>query len=73
MPPDEKLLCSPEERVYLEIANQAEVLEFLADFVVTRDEPESQSPMFLPFTTLQSKEFILVQVSFATLQLKSKL
>ncbi len=33
MPPDEKLLCSPDEKVPLEIANQAEVLEFLADFV----------------------------------------
>jgi Fic family protein len=34
MPPDEKLLCSPEDKVQLEIANQGEVLEFLADFVV---------------------------------------
>jgi len=33
MPPDEKLLCSPDEKIPLEIANQAEVLEFLADFV----------------------------------------
>lgn len=33
MPPDEKLLCSPDEKVPLEIANQAEVLEFVADFV----------------------------------------
>src|ERR1700688_4900933 len=33
MQPDEKLLCSPEEKVHLEIANQADVIEFLADFV----------------------------------------
>jgi len=33
MQPDEKLLCSPEEKVPLEIANQADVIEFLADFV----------------------------------------
>ena len=33
MSPDENLLCSPEEKVRLEIANQADVIEFLADFV----------------------------------------
>jgi Fic family protein len=33
MQPDPKLLCSPEEKVPLEIANQADVIEFLADFV----------------------------------------
>jgi Fic family protein len=33
MQPDEKLLCSPTEKVHLEIANQADVIEFLADFV----------------------------------------
>lgn len=33
MEPDEKLLCSPEQKVELEIANQAHVIEYLADFV----------------------------------------
>jgi fido (protein-threonine AMPylation protein) len=32
-PPDEKLLCSPDEKVQLEIANQAGVIEYLSDFV----------------------------------------
>jgi fido (protein-threonine AMPylation protein) len=32
-PDEEKLLCSPEEKVPLEIANQADVIEFLAEFV----------------------------------------
>jgi len=33
MQPDEKLLCSPEEKIPFEIANQADVFQFLADFV----------------------------------------
>lgn len=33
MLPDEKLLCPPEEKANLEIANQARVIEYLADFV----------------------------------------
>src|SRR5258706_1237538 len=33
---DDKLLCSPEEKVQREIANQAGVIEYLADFVAKR-------------------------------------
>lgn len=33
MQPDEKLLCSPEEKARREIANQAKVIDYLADFV----------------------------------------
>lgn len=33
MQPDEKLLCAPEEKICLEIANQGAVIDFLADFV----------------------------------------
>jgi hypothetical protein len=33
MQPDDKLVCSPEEKAKREIANQAEVIDYLADFV----------------------------------------
>lgn len=36
MPADDKLLCRPDEKADLEIANQAKVVEYLADFVRKR-------------------------------------
>jgi fido (protein-threonine AMPylation protein) len=36
MQPDDKLLCSPDEKANREIANQANVIDYLADFVQKR-------------------------------------
>src|SRR5215470_1244832 len=33
MPPDDKLLCPPEEKANLEVANQAKVVDYLAYFI----------------------------------------
>ena len=73
MQPDEKLLCSPEEKVPLEITNQADVIEFLAEFVKNGRTRITESDVLSPFTTLRSKGYILARGTFATLQLRSKL
>jgi len=72
MQPDEKLLCSPEEKVHLEIANQADVIEFLADFVKKERTRITESDV-LAIPASRSKGYILARETFATLQLRLKL
>jgi hypothetical protein len=72
MQPDEKLLCSPEEKVHLEISNQADVIDFLADFVAKGRTRITESDV-LAIHDLTIKGYIRVRETFAPLQLIFKL
>jgi len=72
MQPDEKLLCSPEEKVPLEIANQADIIEFLAEFVKNGRTRITESDV-LAIHHLTIKGIYPCSGTFATLQLRSKL
>ena len=60
------------EKVPLEIANQADVIEFLAEFVKNGRTRITESDV-LAIHHLMIKGIILARGTFATLQLRSKL
>ena len=69
MQPDDKLLCSPEEKAQHEIANQAGVIDYLADFVAKgRNRITEGDVLTIHDLTGQRNLAILVLAIFVTSQ-----